>query len=73
MDRGAWQATIHGVSKNQTGPSNLAQNIVILMLFYKRFKYFSISHVIFFLAHGLYRSVFSFLNIQFFLVTVVEL
>ena len=25
MDRGAWQATVHGVEKSQTGLSNLAR------------------------------------------------
>ena len=28
MDRGAWQAAVHGVTKSQTRLSNLAQHIV---------------------------------------------
>ena len=73
MDRGAWQATVHGVSKNQTGLSNLAQDVIILMLFYKRLKYFPISHVIFFWFMDYIEVFFHFQIFQFFLVIVVEL
>ena len=29
MDRGAWQATVHGVAKSQTGLSNFTTNFTI--------------------------------------------
>ena len=32
MDRGAWQATVHGVTQSQTPPSNLAQRDTVLTI-----------------------------------------
>ena len=31
MDRGAWQDTVHGVAKSQTGLSDLAHSAVLLV------------------------------------------
>ena len=34
MDRGAWRATVHGVSKSQTRPSDLAAVETVILFFF---------------------------------------
>ena len=49
MDRGAWQATVHGVTQSQTRPSNLAQRDTVLTI---HTSFLEIAHISWLLSIG---------------------